>query len=246
MAFATVPYTLWTGSPRAETAMFLEQRQLLDAAEVAQLTAMAQQIPFVDGRASNPHNTTKQNLQAEFGHEIHRQAGQLILAAFNRSRPFLDFAMPKKIAPPMLARYENGMRYGPHADSAFLTVPAGDGTSMSLRSDLSCTIFLNDPKRYAGGELMLRQGSRAMTIKGNPGDAFVYPSTLLHEVMAVNQGQRLVAITFIESQVPDEVDRYALYELKDVLALEGLKMDWTSRVRMETVLQNLTRRWARQ
>jgi PKHD-type hydroxylase len=85
-----------------------------------------------------------------------------------------------------------------------------------------------------------------MTIKGNPGDAFVYPSTLLHEVMAVNQGQRLVAITFIESQVPDEVDRYALYELKDVLALEGLKMDWTSRVRMETVLQNLTRRWARQ
>ena len=58
-------------------------------------------------------------------------------------------------------------------------------------------------------------------------------------------GQRLCAITFIESLVPDEADRNTLFELKDVLSLEGLKMDWISRVRMEVAVQNLTRRWSR-
>ena len=32
-----------------------------------------------------------------------------------------------------------------------------------------------------------------------------------------------------------------LYEIQDVLALEGLKMDYVSRVRMEVVIHNLIR-----
>jgi PKHD-type hydroxylase len=83
-----------------------------------------------------------------------------------------------------------------------------------------------------------------VAIKGQPGEAFIYPSTLLHEVRPVTAGQRLVSITFIESTVPAERKRNALFELKDVLSLEGLKMDWISRVRMEVVLNNLTRDWS--
>jgi PKHD-type hydroxylase len=66
----------------------------------------------------------------------------------------------------------------------------------------------------------------------------------LHEVRPVTKGQRLVAITFIESLVPDEGNRNALFELKDVWALESLKMDWVSKVRMAVVLENLTRLWS--
>jgi PKHD-type hydroxylase len=151
--------------------------------------------------------------------------------------------MPKKIARPLLARYEPGMKYGPHADVAFMSVPleAGD---VQLRSDISATIFLNDPASYEGGELVLHLGTRPLAIKGVPGEIFAYPSTLLHEVRPVTKGQRLVAITFIESLVPDERNRNALFELKDVLSLEGLKMDWVSRVRMAVVLENLTRLWS--
>jgi PKHD-type hydroxylase len=224
--------------------MFLEQPDLLNPAEVAQLTQLAASIKFVDGRVSNPHNTTKANLQADVTDSRHAEASAIVLAALSRSRPFQDFALPRKIAPPLLSRYEPGMKYGPHADVAFMSVEH-KGSAVHFRSDISCTVFLGDPRSYEGGELMLHIGTRPVAIKGKPGEAFVYPSTLLHEVRPVTAGQRLVAITFIESLVPDETDRNTLFELKDVLSLEGLKMDWVSRVRMEVAVQNLTRRWAK-
>lgn len=224
--------------------MFLEHPDLLNPAEVARLTQLAASINFVDGRVSNPHNVTKANQQADIADSRHAEASMIVLGALARSRAFQDFAMPRKIAPPLLCRYEPGMKYGPHADIAYMSVQQG-AVRMELRSDISCTVFLGDPASYEGGELMLHLGTRPVPIKGKPGEAFVYPSTLLHEVRPVTAGQRLVAITFIESLLPDEQDRATLFELKEVLALEGLKMNWVSRVRMEVVVQNLTRRWSR-
>ncbi len=225
--------------------MFLEQRDFLTPVEVARLTALAKELRFVDGRLSNPHNTTKSNLQADMTDPRYGESIQIVMDAFARSRAFQDFAMPKKIAPPLMARYEPGMKYGAHADVAFMKITQVNGEVLHLRSDISCTVFLNDPATYAGGELVLHIGTKPVVIKGAPGEAFVYPSTLLHEVRPVTHGQRLVAITFIESLVPDERERNALFELKDVLSLEGLKMDWVSRVRMEVALNNLTRLWSK-
>jgi PKHD-type hydroxylase len=224
--------------------LFLEQRDFLTPAEVARLTALAKELRFVDGRLSNPHNVTKANLQADMSDPRYGESVKIVMDAFDRSRPFQDFAMPRKIAPPLMARYEPGMKYGAHADVPFMNVTI-DGAVTQLRSDISCTVFLNDPATYAGGELVLHVGTRPVVIKGAPGEAFVYPSTLLHEVRPVTHGQRLVSITFIESLVPDERERNALFELKEVLSLEGLKMDWISRVRMEVALNNLTRLWSR-
>ena len=223
--------------------MFLEQREFLTPAEVAKLTALARELNFVDGRLTNPNNTAKSNLQADTQDGRYGETVRILLEAFNRSRPFRDFAMPKKIAPPLLARYEPGMKYGPHADIAVMSLPQ-EGGALPLRSDLSATVFLSDPASYDGGELVLHMGTRPLAIKGAPGEIFAYPSTLLHEVRPVTKGQRLVAITFIESLVPDERNRNALFELKDIWALESLKMDWVSRVRMTVVLENLTRLWS--
>ena len=223
--------------------MFLEHKGLLTQAEVARLVALSQSLKFVEGRLSNPANTSKSNLQADMADPGYAESALIVLAAFGRSRTFRDFAMPGKIAPPLLSRYEPGMQYGVHADSAFMTVPAPAGM-MKLRSDLSCTVFLNDPRSYEGGELVLHAGTCALPVKGDPGEAFVYPSTLLHEVRPVRSGQRLVSITFIESQIPDERHRNFLYELKEVLALEGLKMDRINRVRLEMVSENLIRDWS--
>jgi PKHD-type hydroxylase len=225
--------------------VFLEQRDFLTPPEVARLTALAKELRFVDGRLSNPHNITKSNLQADMSAPGYAESAQIVMDAFTRSRPFQDFAMPKKIAPPLMARYEPGMKYGAHADVAFMNIAMSDGQMMNLRSDISCTVFLNDPSSYVGGELVLHIGTKPVPIKGMPGEAFVYPSTTLHEVRPVTHGQRLVSITFIESLVPDERERNTLFELKDVLSLEGLKMDWVSRVRMEVALNNLTRLWSK-
>lgn len=218
--------------------MFLELRNLLSVAEVQRLMQLSRELKFVDGRQSNPANITKDNLQADLADPRYAESTGIVSAAFARSREFRDFAFPKRIAPPLLARYEPGMKYGAHADAATITTVEG-----TLRSDLSCTVFIAEPSTYEGGELVTHLGTRPVVFKGMPGEALVYPSTMLHEVRPVRAGQRLVSITFIESLIADEHRRTQLYELNEIAALEGLKMDWQSRVRLDVVRQNLLRMW---
>jgi PKHD-type hydroxylase len=220
--------------------MFLEINDFLKAEEVARLRELATRVTFVDGRVSNPHNQAKKNLQASESDPLHAESSRIVGEAFARSIQFRDFAFPALVAPPMLARYEMGMTYGAHADTAHMWFG-----NQVRRSDLSATVWLTPPQDYDGGELVVHLGTRPVVIKGQPGSVVVYPSTQLHEVTPVRRGQRLVSITFIESRIPDEFLRTQLYELSEVAALEGLKMEWSSRVRLEAVKNNLLRLWSR-
>jgi PKHD-type hydroxylase len=219
--------------------MFLEIKNLLTMVEVDRLVALSQGMKFVDGRATNSGFEQKQNLQVDAGDKAYGESVKLVTDAFARSREFRDFAFPRRIAAPLLARYEPGMKYGPHADAAFLPLPEGP-----LRSDVSCTVFLSDPQTYEGGELVIHLGVRALPLKAAPGNAIVYPSTTLHEVAPVRSGVRLVSLTFIESQIPDEQERAMLFELGEISALEGDNMHALNRMRLEVVRQNLTRKWS--
>lgn len=219
--------------------MFLKIKNLLTPAEIARLSELAGELAFVDGRVSNPANLTKDNLQADPRDARYGESVQVPQAALLRSREFNDFALPRRIAPPLLARYEPGMKYGAHADSALIQVAGA-----RLRSDLSCTVFVADPASYEGGELAIVAGNQTVAFKGAPGEAIVYPSTLLHEVVPVRSGRRLVVITFIESLIADQHRRSQVHELNEIAALEGGKMNWESRVRLDVVRQNLMRMWA--
>ncbi|MEZ5995321.1 MAG: Fe2+-dependent dioxygenase [Hyphomonadaceae bacterium] len=219
--------------------MILELKDVLNQTEIARLREIAATVNFVNGRASNEGFSEKDNLQADPGDARSSEVSRLVSGALMRQRQFLDFVFPKRMMPPLLARYEPGMKYGAHADAALLATPSGP-----LRSDVSVTVFLNPPESYEGGELVLHMGARSIPIKFEPGAAVVYPSTTLHEVAPVRSGQRLVAITFIESFLPDEADREIIYELGEISALEGNNMDVVNRMRLEIVRQNLTRRWA--
>jgi PKHD-type hydroxylase len=220
--------------------MFLELKDFLTPAEVARLRELASRVQFVDGRISNPHNQSKKNLQASEQDPLYAESSKIVADAFARSTPFKEFAFPRHIAPPLLARYEVGMTYGAHADTSHMWFGSG-----IHRSDISATVWLNPPQSYDGGELVVHLGTRPVVIKGEPGSVIVYPSTQLHEVAPVRRGQRLVSITFIESMIPDEFHRTQLYELSEVAALEGLKMDWSNRVRLDAVKNNLLRLWSR-
>ncbi|MFL6847590.1 MAG: 2OG-Fe(II) oxygenase, partial [Sphingomicrobium sp.] len=125
------------------------------------------------------------------------------------------------------------------ADAAFIQLPGA-----TIRSDLSCTSFLNDPADYDGGELHIRQGDSELTFKLKPGEAIVYPSDSLHQVVPVTKGERLVAITFIQSRIQDPFRRNLLFELNEVAALEGLKMDPDNFARLQLIQQNLLRYWS--
>lgn len=219
--------------------MFLRIKNLLTDSEIARLRALAGDLKFVDGRLSNPANVTKDNLQVDHADPKYGESVQLVNVALARSREFADFVLPKRVAPPLLCRYEPGMKYGAHADVALMQI----GNSR-LRSDLSCTVFISDPLAYEGGELSIVMGNQAMPFKGAPGDAIVYPSTTMHEVAPVRSGQRLVSITFVESFIADQHQRQQVYELNEIAALEGNSMAWSSRVRLDVVRQNLLRMWS--
>ena len=212
--------------------------ELLTPGQVAELNRIAAAAQFVDGRISNPHSKVKQNLQIN-DEDAFQRSSQLLTQALLAHEDFLNFAFPVAITPPMMTRYTRGMRYGVHPDAAFIRLP-----NVSIRSDLSCTIFLNDPSSYEGGALRIHLGTRDMRFKGAPGTAIIYPSNQLHEVEQVTSGERLVAIAFIQSQVFDTYHRELLYELNEVAALEGLKMSFENFSRLQLVQQNLLRLWS--
>jgi len=212
--------------------------QILTDSEVAECRSIAASAPFIDGKITNPHNAAKHNEQLH-DQAAYQKSSELLKQALARSPEFIEFAFPVAMAPPMMTRYKPGMKYGAHADAAFIQLPGA-----TIRSDLSCTIFLNDPKDYEGGELRVRLGDAELTFKLKPGEAIVYPSDSLHQVVPVTKGERLVAITFIQCRIQDPFRRNMLFELNEVAALEGLKMDAENFGRLQLVQQNLLRYWS--
>ena len=221
--------------------MILEIPDLLSSLELKRLQQIGADASFVNGRISNPHNKTKNNQQIDHAAPGYQESSQLLMNALVRHEGLRDFAMPVKIAPPLLCKYDPGMAYGAHFDVALLPLQK---LQTILRSDLSATVFLHDPASYDGGELVLHLESRKVPIKLPAGGLVVYPSTMLHEVAEVTRGQRLVAITFIESRIIDERQRHMIYTLGEVSALEGLTMKPENRNLLDLVKHNLIRMWS--
>jgi PKHD-type hydroxylase len=220
--------------------MFLQIENYLTPAEVQEISDIAREAKFIEGRRSNPHNHTKDNVIGDPSDATAQKASQIALAALQRNEQSRNFAFPQRMAVPSLARYDAGMKYGAHIDAAFM--PLGP---QPLRSDVSCTMFISSPADYEGGELVVYLGSEIVQIKGNAGSAVFYASTNVHQVAPVKSGSRLVMITFIESQIPDPLQRDMLFSLGEVRAYEAAKMDWRTRTQLDYVLANLHRMWSR-
>ena len=212
--------------------------QLLEDGAVRALREIAVGGKFVDGKISNPHSKVKNNLQLHAGG--YERSSKILLDAMVQNPEFMEFAFPARIAPPLLTRYTPGMNYGLHPDAAYIPLPDGQ-----LRTDVSCTVFLNDPADYDGGALHVQLGNADLRFKEAPGVAVVYPSHTLHEVEPVTRGERLVAITFIQSLIPDVQHRNLMHELNEVAALEGGKMDPANFTRLQAVQYQLLRMWRR-
>jgi len=220
--------------------MFLLVKNVLTQTEVAQIVQLSHTLKFVDGRQSNPHNTAKHNLQVDLSQPDAVKVGQITAAAIGRNEQIRNFAFPKRIATPLLSRYEPGMTYGVHSDAPFMALPTGP-----LRADVSGTLFLEDPASYKGGELVIHMGTEKIVVKGEPGAMIVYPSTTLHEVSPVTEGRRLALFTFIESVIPDAAQRELLYLVYEVHALEGFNIHPENRTRLQHIASNLHRMWSR-
>lgn len=215
---------------------------VLNAEEISKLQAIFDSSEgFVDGRATAGRraNRVKRNEQLGADAEDLTEAQTIILAALKRNPAFRRLALPSRIAPPLISRYGAGMSYGLHVDDAMM----GAGT---MRSDISLTVFLNDPGQYEGGELVIHSGGSAGTVvKGDAGSTVIYPANTLHRVAEVTSGERRVAVTWCQSLVRGAEQRAVLSDMakvRDLLFSTAPDADETDAAARS--YSNLLRLWA--
>lgn len=217
--------------------MFRRLSDVLNADELAVIHALLGQVRFADGRITNPDSTIKHNLQAPQDDPVSARISQIVRDALFRHPDVRTWGMPRSMARPTVVRYEPGMTYGWHVDEGLFP------SSPPLRSDLSCTVFLNPPDEYDGGELMMQLGQETMTYKLQPGHAILYPSTTIHQVAPVTRGLRFAVITWMQSWIASSEQRELLVQLEEARARAGVQ-DERLTVLLGSLRSNLFRMWA--
>ncbi len=216
---------------------------VLSAAELQAARDLIPQVRFGDGRMTNPDSTIKQNLQAPQDDPANQRIALIARDALMRFPELRVFAQPRTMARTTVVRYEPGMNYGWHVDEALFP------STPPIRSDLSCTVFLNDPSEYDGGELTIQLGAQELSYKLDAGSAILYPSTTIHRVTPVTRGVRIAAITWLQSWVADSSQRELLIQLEEARALAASGgATQAERQRLQVLLEslrtNLFRMWA--
>lgn len=215
--------------------------QVLNAADLATVRELLPQIRFGDGRMSNPQSTVKHNLQAPHDDPANTRIALLAREALARYPDVRTFAQPRQMARATVVRYEPGMNYGWHVDEALFP------STPPMRSDLSCTVFLNAPDDYDGGELMIELGAQTLSYKLEAGSAILYPSTTIHRVAPVTRGVRIAAITWLQSWVADAARRELLVQLQEAQAIVAATQappDPRLQALLGSLQTNLFRMWA--
>ena len=190
--------------------MLLSAPGVLKPDEVALARSWLEGAPFVEGRlsAGAAARGVKSNEELQGGAPDLERLNRLVMGNLVRHPAYRAGALPLHVASPLFARYRPGMAYGDHLDDPIM---GADG--VMYRSDVSVTIFLSAPEEYDGGELVIRTAAGEQAVKYAAGDAVLYPAGSIHRVNPVTRGERLVAVTWVQSLVRDAARRELLYGL---------------------------------
>jgi PKHD-type hydroxylase len=223
--------------------MLLHIPQILEAPEVAEIRRRLEAADWTDGRETVGAQgaRVKHNEQLPDASPLKAELGRTVLAALDRNPLFFAATLPARILPPRFNRYTGGGHYGFHVDGAVMRLDGGQ----QVRSDISCTLFLNDPDEYDGGELVISDtyGEHEVTLPA--GDAILYPSSSLHQVRPVTRGARLASFFWVESLVRDASRRQLLFELDtSIQRLTATEADAEALLKLTNVYHNLLRGWA--
>jgi PKHD-type hydroxylase len=196
---------------------------------------------FVDGKlsAGAAAKRVKHNEELDKRAQQMDMLNNIVMSSLVQHPVYRSGALPLHVAAPYYARYTPGMAYGDHLDDPIM------GTDGVLyRSDIAITLFLNEPDDYLGGELVIRTSFGTNEVKLPAGDAVMYPSSSLHHVNKITRGERLVAVTWVQSLVRDPARRELLYELhqaREKLLKVSPEAEETAQV--NTAYMNLIRMW---
>ena len=228
--------------------MLLHVPDILSTEQVAQFRQALDGADWIDGKATvGPQGAqVKRNQQLADASPLRHQLGEIVLAALAQNPLYHSAVLPLRTLPPRFNRYRGGGQYGFHIDGSVMSVAAVAGQPpASLRTDVSCTLFLCDPDEYDGGELIVNDTYGEHEVKLPAGDLIVYPSSSLHRVEPVTRGARLASFFWVQSLVRDDSQRQLLFELDaSIQALTQADVDRNALLQLTGVYHNLLRRWA--
>jgi PKHD-type hydroxylase len=222
--------------------MYVHIQNLLTPEQIETLDAGLGEATFADGAATAgpPARAVKQNLQLDKKKTSNaKELDKIILTALAENQMVRGMALPARILPPTYSKHEPGMTYGTHADNPIMP------GNPPVRTDISITVFLSDPDSYEGGELAVNTEIGEAKFKLPKGDGLMYPSGALHTVREVTAGERLVAVTWVQSSVRDAVRRQLLFDLDVACQLVNRADPTTNEARLLLkTYGNLLRMWA--
>lgn len=225
--------------------MMLHIPGLLNAEQVAGMRArLAADPEWIDGRASvgSQGARVKRNRQLDEESPLALALGGEVSAALQANPLFVSAVLPLRILAPYFNAYGGGEHYGLHVDGA---IRARRGGLPPLRADVSTTVFLSDPGEYDGGELTVVDSYGTHEVKLPAGDAIVYPSSSVHQVLPVTRGERIASFLWTQSMVRDDGRRGMLFELDATIqALRAQHGETTAVVDLARHYDKLLRMWA--
>ncbi|WP_417620184.1 Fe2+-dependent dioxygenase [Parasphingorhabdus sp.] len=218
---------------------------ILDDEQVRDFREKLKAATWTDGADSAGTRSVKvkQNLQLSRQNPLSVELGNIILRKLGNDPLFISASLAEKIWPPIFNLYQDGGHYGTHSDAALMRLAEAN---MTIRSDLSATLFLSEPDEYDGGELVIEERYGAQPVKLAAGDMVLYPSSSLHQVTPVTRGQRICAITWMQSAVADASAREMLFDLDQTIQslTQDRPHDDPDIDRLIHVYHNMLRRWA--
>ncbi|GAB4506997.1 MAG: Fe2+-dependent dioxygenase [Sulfuricaulis sp.] len=221
--------------------MMLHIPTVLDPNQLDTVRKLLADAKFVDGKlsAGAAAQRVKHNQELDKHAKQMDMLNNLVMGALVQHPIYRAGALPLRVAAPYYARYTPGMAYGDHLDDPIM---GADG--VLYRSDIAITVFLNEPDQYDGGELAIRTAFGENAVKLAAGDAVMYPSSSLHHVNQVTRGERLVAVTWVQSLVRDPARRELLYELHQAREkLLKISPEAEETAQVNTAYMNLIRMW---
>jgi PKHD-type hydroxylase len=224
--------------------MLLTLPGVLNPDQIRHARRLLEGAGWADGRITAGHQSAqvKRNLQLPEGDPAARELGDLVLASLESNALFLSAALPKAVFPPLFNRYAEGMDFGNHVDNAIRSLP---GSPLRIRTDISATLFLNEPDAYDGGELVVEDTYGVHQVKLAAGGMVLYPASSLHRVTPVTRGERLASFFWIQSLVRDDAQRTLLFDLdQSIQQVREGRADHPSLVQLTACYHNLLRMWS--
>jgi PKHD-type hydroxylase len=217
---------------------------VLSGEQVGRMRQRLRDTDWIDGRASvGPQGAqVKRNRQLAEGSPLAIELGQVVSAALMAHPLFFSGVLPLRILAPYFNSYGGGEHYGLHVDGAIRAQRPG---LPAIRADVSTTVFLSEPDEYEGGELVVVDAYGTHEVKLPAGDAIVYQSGSVHQVLPVTSGERIASFLWTQSMVREDSKRAMLFELDtNIQKLRAAHGESEATVGLTGHYHNLLRMWA--